>query len=399
MKILQINSVCGVGSTGRIAADLHDALAAQGDACKIAYGRGEGKRIPDLDMIRIGSAKDVYAHALFSRITDRVGFYSRRATVQLIKEIEAFDPDVIHLHNLHGYYINIEHLFGFLAASGKPVVWTLHDCWAFTGHCPHFEFAGCDQWVTGCSRCVQKRAYPSSYGFDRSRKNYMDKKKLFTGVGNMVIVTPSHWLSTLVQRSFLGSCRTLVIPNGIDLKQFSPRESRFKEEHALEGKKMVLGVANVWDDRKGLGDFILLAELLPDGFQIVLVGLTQKQLERLPRKMIGIRKTENLLELAELYTAADVFVNPTYEDTFPTVNLEAMACGTPVVTYQTGGSAESIQGCGKAVKQGDIYALRESVEALCAQELSHKCVEHVRAHYGKEARFQDYVNLYKELIH
>ena len=352
MKVFQINSVCGVGSTGRIVCDIKQTLEANSDKCQIAYGRGY---YDDSDCIKIESDLVFKAHVFFSRITDRQGFFSTSATKRLVRSIEHFNPDIIHLHNLHGYYLDIRVLFEFLKKYGKPVVWTLHDCWAFTGHCAYFSFAKCDKWKTGCGQCPQKTAYPASFLLDDSKKSYAEKKRLFTGVKNLNIVTPSNWLNNLVKESFLGEFPVYTINNGIDLSVFNPVDSNFKEKNNLRGKKIVLGIANIWEKRKGLDDFITLSKMLPDDFKIVLVGLTEKQIAALPSNIMGITRTSNISELVELYSVADVFVNPTMEDNFPTVNIEAIACGTPVITYNTGGSGEMLnEKCGVVVEAGDV---------------------------------------------
>ena len=393
MKVFQINSVCGVGSTGRIVCDIKERLEADDNKCQVAYGRGYYE---NPDCIKIESDLVFKAHVFFSRITDRQGFYSTSATKRLVRSIEHFKPDIIHLHNIHGYYLDIRVLFEFLKQYNKPVVWTLHDCWAFTGHCAYFSFVNCDKWKTGCGGCPQKSAYPASYILDDSKKSFLEKKRLFTGVENMNIVTPSNWLADLAKESFLGDFPILTINNGIDLSVFKPVESKFKEKHHLHGKKIVLGIANVWEKRKGLDDFITLSKLLPDDYKIILVGLTEKQIAALPSNIMGITRTANINELVELYSAADVFANPTKEDNFPTVNIEAIACGTPVVTYNTGGSGEMLnEKCGIVVESGDVNAL---AKAICKINLnSEDCVAKA-LEFEKNKQYNLYLELYKNLL-
>lgn len=353
MKVLMINSVCGIRSTGRICTDIAETLEAQGHTCRIAYGRESVPEKYAKYAVRIGSDLGVKTHAALSRAFDDAGFHSRRATKRFIKWVKAYDPDVIHLHNIHGYYLHIGELFKYLKTCGKKIVWTLHDCWAFTGHCPYFDFIGCEKWKTGCYACSQKKKYPASLLCDRSRKNYALKKRLFTGVKNVTLVTPSEWLAGLARQSFLGEYPVEVVRNGIDLNAFKPTASDFKARHGLADKKILLGVASVWDERKGFADFLKLAERLDDRYRLVLVGLSEAQIARLPQNAIGIARTNSVQELAEIYTAADAFLNFTYEDNYPTVNLEAQACGTPVITYRTGGSVESVPS-GNVVEKGDI---------------------------------------------
>lgn len=342
MKVLLINSVCGIRSTGRICTDLAEVLEQHGHECKIAYGRETVPEKYKKYAVRIGADMDVKIHALQSRIFDNTGFGSRKATEKFIEWVKEYNPDVIHLHNIHGYYINIEVLFNYLAEANKPVVWTLHDCWSFTGHCAHYSYVKCDKWKNGCNNCPQKKEYPSSFIFDSSKKNWERKKALFTSVKKMTLVTPSQWLANQVEQSFLNKCPVKVIPNGIDLNVFKPTPSDFRKKNNLENRRLILGVASAWGPRKGLNDFVELSKELDDSYKIILVGLTEKQKKDMTKNILGITRTNNVSELAEIYTAADVLFNPTYEDTYPTVNLEAQACGTPVVTYRTGGSVESV---------------------------------------------------------
>lgn len=361
MKVLQINTVCGTGSIGRIEVDLYKMLKEQGHDCLIAYGRGTPPK--DIQTIRIGNDWDIRRSGLKTRLTDREGFGSKRATKQFIEKVKKYDPDVIHLHNLHGYYINIEVLFNYLKEANKKVIWTLHDCWAFTGHCTHFDYIGCDKWKTGCEKCPQTREYPKSLLLDHSKLNYQTKKELFTKVKNLMIVTPSHWLADLAKESFLAEYPVEMIHNGIDLEVFKPTPSNFRERYHCEDKTIVLGVANVWSRRKGLNAFVQLSKELPKDFQIVLVGLSKKQIKKLPENIIKIERTNNIRELTKIYTVADVFVNPTLEEVLGMTNVEALACGTPVITYDTGGSPECIdEKCGRVVAKENIKELKKRIE-------------------------------------
>lgn len=391
MKILQINSVCGVGSTGRIATDLYKVLEEQGHECKIAYGRGVAPE--GIDSIKIGSNLDNYTHVFKTRVFDKHGFGSVNATKKFIEEVKEYDPDVIHLHNIHGYYINIEILFNYLKESNKPVVWTLHDCWAFTGHCAYFDYVGCDKWKGGCNKCPQKQGYPTSNILDNSKYNYEKKKELFTSVKNMTIVTPSKWLANLVKKSFLDKYPVEVINNGIDLNIFKPTESDFREKYNLQEKFIILGVASVWEERKGLKYFVELSEKLSDEYKIVVVGVTEKQKKELPNNILAITRTNNIKELAQIYTVADVFVNPTLEDNFPTTNLESLACGTPVITFNTGGSHECINNeTGYIVSKDNIEEIKFYLSRI-KDIYSNKCIERAKL-YDKKSRYNDYINLY-----
>lgn len=390
MKILQINSVCGVGSTGRIATDLYKVIEEAGHECVIAYGRGTAPE--GIKTIKIGTNFDNYMHVAKTRIFDKHGFGS---TKEFIKKVEEYDPDVIHLHNIHGYYINTEILFEYLKRANKKVVWTLHDCWAFTGHCSHFDYIGCDKWKNGCKKCPQKNEYPSSKIADASEFNYEKKKELFTSVKYMTIVTPSKWLAGLVKESFLGKYEVIVINNGIDLDVFKPTESDFREKYGLQDKKIILGVASVWTERKGVNTFIELSEKLDDNFKIILVGVNKKQKSMLPKNVIGITRTNNVKELAEIYTVADVFVNPTLEEVMGLTNVEALACGIPVITFDSGGSVECIdESSGKIVTKGDIDKLIKYINEIKNMNISKECCINRANLFNKWEKYNKYINMY-----
>ena len=329
---------------------------------KIAYGRENVPEKFQKYAVRIGSDLDVKLHGIKARLFDEAGFGSKKATEKFIEWVKEYDPDVIHLHNIHGYYINIAVLFDYLKTCGKKIIWTLHDCWSFTGHCVYFDYVDCDKWKTGCFECPQKKEYPARIGPDMSRTNYMKKKRLFTGIQNMTLVTPSQWLTDLLQDSYMKEYDVKVIHNGVDTEVFRPVESRIKERYSCADKKVILGVAAIWDKRKGLSSFIELSKKLDDTYQIILVGLTQEQIKSLPANIIGIEHTNSVKELVELYSVAEIFVNPTLEDNYPTTNIEAIACGIPVVTYDTGGSPESAKMFGTSVPKRDVQALMRAVE-------------------------------------
>ena len=337
-RILFINSVCN-GSTGTICKNLYKAAVEAGHECCIAYGRGKAPE--GFKAIKIGNKLDIYLHVLKARLFDRSGFGSKHATKEFIKKIDEFKPDIIHLHNIHGYYVNIEILFKYLKEHPEiKKIWTLHDCWAFTGHCPHFEYEKCEQWKNECKKCIRRNEYPKSL-IDRCNRNYWLKKSSFTNVDNLMLVSPSNWLMNLIKDSFFKEYPIEVINNGVDTSIFKHTESNIKERYGIKNKKVILGVASVWDKKKGLDTFIEISKQLDNEYQIVLIGLNKKQIKKLPSNIIGITRTENVQELVKWYSAAEVLFNPTLEDNYPTVNLEAIACGTPVITFDTGGSPES----------------------------------------------------------
>lgn len=397
MRVLQINSVCGIGSTGRITTDIDEILKEQGHESYIAYGRNLPKSCDK--PIRIGNILDNYLHVAKTRIFDKHGFGSKKPTKEFINKIKRINPDVIHLHNIHGYYINIELLFEYLKSENKPVVWTLHDCWAFTGHCSHFDYIGCDKWKTVCYDCPQKKSYPSSILIDNSKDNFIKKKEIFTGVNKLIIITPSKWLKSLVEKSFLNEYPIKVINNGIDLDVFKPIKSNFRQNYKLENKFIILGVANIWDRNKGYDYFIELSKRLNKDEIIVMVGVTEKQKSQLPDNILGITRTNNVNELAEIYSGSDVFINPTLQEVMGLVNVEALACGTPVITFDTGGSSECINNdCGFIVRKGNLDELMEKIRDVKKHnkfKWSKSCVQRVNYLYNKKDRFREYIALYK----
>lgn len=351
MRYVQINAYSG-GWADSIIFKKHRELRAQGHESWVFWARGDHEQ--DEYMQKIASKAEVCFDALQTRIDGRASFHSKRITRRLLARLEEINPDVVHLHVLLGYYINIEMLFKWLASHHCGVVWTLHDCWAFTGHCYHFTYVNCGQWRSGCAckgSCPQVHEYPETiFGGNRSvRWNYEQKKRLFTmlPVERLRLIAPSQWLADLVAQSFLNKYPITVERNTVDTSVYHPMESNFKEIHGLEGKFMILGVASKWSERKGLFDFGRLAfELDPGRFAVVVVGLTEKQIERMRGEypnVIALPRTSSLTQLVEIYSAADVFFNPTLEDNYPTVNLEAQACGTPVITYDTGGCGETLE--------------------------------------------------------
>lgn len=360
MKIVQINQF-SYKAAGNIMMNLHKSMLAQGIDSYVVWGRGRepiGNR-----EYKMTNSLDVAIHGVYSRFSDRTGFASSTVTRRLVAWLSKIKPDIIHLHCIHGYYLNIKILFDYIRQNNIRVVWTQHDCWTFTGHCAYFDAVGCEKWKTGCFDCPQLNTYPKAF-VDNSKKNWLEKKSFFSGL-NIQIVTPCEWLKKKIEQSFLGCYPIKVIYNGIDLSKFKKIDSEdTKKRLGLLGKDVILGVASEWTERKGMKDFIALDNMIDHSkYQILLVGVTKKQQRDLPSTIRSIERTENVQELVKIYSTASVFFNPTYEDNFPTTNLEAIACGTPVVTYRTGGSPESVEktGCGFVVEKGD---LRMSLEKI-----------------------------------
>lgn len=401
MKVLQINVVCGIRSTGRICTDLAEILESNGHACKIAYGRMDVPEKYRKYAIKIGNKVTLKVDAGLTRLLDNAGLNSYFATKRLIGKIKDYEPDIIHLHNLHGSYIHIRVLFDFLKTYDKPVVWTLHDCWAFTGHCAYFSQAGCQKWQTGCHTCPQKKEYPKSVFLGRARSNFAIKKDMFSELDKLMLITPSAWLAELVDQSFLREYPIKVINNGIDTEKFNicPNES-FRNVLPAD-KKIVIAVASTWDKRKGLEDVVEISRRLDDRYQVVVVGVSESQKAALVNEnLIAITRTNNVKQLAELYSAAHVFINTTYEDNYPTVNIEALCCGCPVITYHTGGSIESVDETnGMVVPQGDVAAMVSAIEDVQHKNYSKTDISSCAKEKHLSARMAEkYMAVYESMI-
>lgn len=400
MRIVEIN-MCANGSTGKIMLQIAECARQEGDDVRTYSTHAFSKRYRKLPPAPAGhkyygSYIESGIHFVCAHFFGFNGSYSWWATKRLIAELKKYQPDVLHLHNLHNYCINFPLLFKYIKKNNIRVIWTLHDCWTFTGHCPHFDMIGCEKWKTGCYKCPQYKRYPKSY-VDRSKQMYKLKKKWFTNVKDMTLVTPSQWLADLTKQSFLSEYPVKVINNGIDLSIFKPTESDFREKYHLQDKKILLGVAFDWGKRKGLDVLIELSKRLPCDYQIVLVGTDDNVDKQLPDNIISIHRTQNQKELAEIYTAADLFVNPTREENYPTVNMEALACGTPVITFKTGGSPEILDvSCGCVVEKDDIDGLQCEIISICEEKryLQDACLKKAKQ-FDMYARFAEYIELYK----
>ena len=389
-----INSFCGIGSTGRICTDLAEMLEQKGHKVKIAYGRESVPPQYQKYAVRIGNDIDCKIHGIATRVFDRHGFASKNSTKEFLAWAEKYDPDVLHLHNLHGYYINIEMLFEWIKSRpNMKVIWTLHDCWAFTGHCSHFSYVKCNKWKNQCKNCPQKSEYPASCFIDNSENNFIRKRNAFTGVKNMTIVTPSKWLAGLVKQSFLKEYPVKVIHNGIDTDVFKPTPSNFRKKYHLENKKIILGVASTWDKRKGFEDFIKLAGMLDDTYRIVLVGLSAKQMRIIPDKIVGIMRTNNTKELAAIYTAADVFLNLSCEETFGLTTVEAMACGTPAIVLDKTALPEIVDYDVQKIII-DLECVPHRISKIINEDIKNeKCT----FKYYKSKMLEKYINNYERL--
>lgn len=398
-RVMQINTIYPHGSTGKIAKGIHDVCQTEGVTCITACRYHEDKnQIPE-DSIAVSSWWDCHIHNRLVKYTLLQGCFSYVRTAVFLRKVSAFNPSIIHLHNLHGSYINLPLLFRYIKTRNLPVVWTLHDCWPFTGQCPYFSIAKCDKWKTGCYHCSQSGGYLKNI-VDNTRLMYKLKKKWFTGIERMMLVTPSEWLAGLVRQSFMKEYKSRIINNGLDLTIFKPMKSDFRQKYGIGDRLVILGVAFGWGYRKGLDVFCRLAEMLDERYQIVLVGTDEEVDKQLPANIISIHRTNNQQELAQIYSAADVFANPTREEMFGMVNIEALACGTPVITFETGGSPEAIdETCGVVVPCDDVDAMEREIRRVCEEKLFSKETCLVRAKcFDKNNKFREYVDLYEEMI-
>lgn len=405
MKIVQINSVLNWGSTGKIAEQIGVCIQESGNTSYIVYGRDKGPLNTKSTPVKTSYSLDVYCHKIRSLLFDGQGLGSKYSTKKLIIKLKQIQPDIIHLHNIHGYYLNYPLLFDYLRSSNIPVVWTMHDCWGFTGHCTYFDMVNCEKWKSVCHNCSNLCDYPKSF-FDNSKRNYEKKKKIFTSLNNITMVPVSIWLGDLISQSFLGKYPIEVIHNGIDLSVFRIKENNLRSQLNLDGKIVVLGVSsNGFSGRKGLTDFHKLANELPSIYQIIMIGLSEEEMKSLPQNIIGLKRTTNVEELVDYYNLSDVFINPTYSDNFPTTNIEALACGTPVITYNTGGSPEAIDDfTGYVVRRGNIGDLKNAIEIIGSEfgkikeQRQEYCRKRAVEHFNKNERFNDYVKLYQRIL-
>lgn len=413
LKILQINTFYLHGSTGRIVKDLKEVSESNHLEAYAAFG-------PEIDnndygILKLQSVQRRKFNILRTRLFDHHGFYNEKETNKLIRWMDELKPDIIHLHNIHNHFVHVGRLFDYIKKHNIPVVWTLHDCWPFTGHCAYFDYANCDKWKTMCHDCPSLHDYPPTWFIDRSSKNYKDKKDVFSGVNNLTLVTPSKWLADLTRDSFLKEYPVRVINNGVDTQKFNSQIVNIKSHLGIEGKKMLLAMATTFDRRKGTQYLKQLPEMLNDDEVLVLVGLAKEQLGQFNMpKCIGIGRTNSVEELAAYYSAADVFINPTLEDNFPTTNIEALACGTPVVTFNTGGAVESVldgesvvteneiiySSVGAVVPKGDLQLMLTAIREIMARgkaEYSVACREKAEERYDKNKQYMKYIELYNEI--
>lgn len=392
-KLVQINTVCN-GSTGRIMGDIQRTANKNGFETISFYGRRKGFK--DIKCEKIGNPLSFWIHVIINTIFDKQGHGSYFYTKKLIKRLKEENPDIIHIHNIHGYYLNYSLFFKYIKNdfSGK-MFWTFHDCWPFTGHCAYFTAADCYKWKNGCHNCPNKKVYPISLLKDSSKSNYKEKKEIFNGVKNLTIITPSYWLNDLVKKSFLKEYDIVTINNGIDINIYKPiKDETIFEKYNIPNKKILLGVASIWEERKGLDDFIELSKEIDDNYIIVLVGLSKKQISKLPNNIIGIERTENVVELVKIYSNSYAFLNLTHEDNYPTVNLESIACGVPVITYDTGGCKEQVNDkTGILLENNNIQSVLSAIKEISNINFDNSDFTN---NYDKNKKYDEIINLYRK---
>lgn len=399
-RLLLINVALNWGSTGKIVEGIGKLAQSYGWEVFVAHG-ARYQNPSSLKSIKVTSKAGEWLHFIESSLFDGQGLGSRCATKRFLKKLDEIKPDLVHIHNIHGCYINYPLLFTYLKERNIPVVWTLHDCWAMTGHCTHFMRTDCQKWQTMCHHCPQKRTFPATYLLDRSRRNYTLKKSLFSSMPVMHITTVSSWLKGVAEFSYLKKFPITIVPNGIKIEVFTPEASNIKEQYGLQGKKILLAVAIGLDERKGLYDYIQLAEKLPTNFQLMLVGLTEEEQKSLPKSIIGVKRTNGAKELVAYYSAADALLSLSYEETFGLTIVEAMACGTPAIVYDNTAQPELITSeTGKVVPTGDINAVLSAIEEVCSkpkEAYSSACRNH-SLEYDDKVIYQKYLEIYSTIL-
>ena len=403
MKVVLVNAFIGCDSTGNLTYSIYNKLRENKIESMVAFGRQNSKM--NDHTYKIGGKADYLAHAMLTRITDRNGLYSKYATKKFLEFLDEYKPDVIHLHNIHGYYINIVMLMEYISTNNIAVVWTLHDCWTFTGHCPYYTDIGCNRWESGCFKCPKKREHPASYLVDNSKQNYEIKKQAFNKPQRMVLTPVSRWLSSEVKRSFLGKKEIETVYNGINLDVFRIKKNDFREKYGIEnGKRLLLAVAIHWVPSKGLEDIISMSKILSsEQYKIAVIGLDEKQIQyvnKVAPNILALPKTYNANQLADAYNAADVFINPSKQETFGMVTAEALSCGTPAIVYNATASPELVdENTGRVIGVGDIRAFIKAIdEVLEIPNVSEKCRNRAETLFDREKNLEKYINIYKRLM-
>ena len=402
MRILQINVVCGHGSTGVIAVEIAELLEQNGHECYIAYGQGTTTYKKSY---KIGSRIESLLHSLiFSRILGMQGFGSIWATKRLVRWIEKINPDLIQLQTLHCHFLNLPILFKYLKKKGKPVVWSIHDCYSFTGKCTHFTVSGCRRWETGCHDCPQLHTSGAkTYFFDQTARLYNIKKRLFTSLDDLTLISCSNWLKSELQHSFFKEKPINMIYNWIDCAKFKPiHDNSIYESYGIDpSKKYLIGVSAVWDPKQSrYQDALRLAEILPEEYQLVLVGKLVGKVES-RKNVCQIPYVNGVEELSKLYSSAVAFVGFSVEDTFGKVIAEAMLCGTPAIVFDSTACPEVVGDSGFVVPPHDVEGMLRCVRTIEEQgreKFSTRSIEYVKANYDYTQNVTKYLDLYQSIL-
>ncbi len=403
MKVLQINGVAKSGSTGKIVSGIAKELYDSGNTCLIAYS-GNRETFTGDNYFKIGNRICTKWHQILAFLFGDAGFHSSIETRRLIRYIKREKPDIVHLHNIYSFYLNVAVLLSFLRKSNIRIVWTIHDCWAFTGKCTHFIFTGCQKWKEECYSCPLKSEYPQSFLLDRTKSLYNLKKKLYMGLNNqMTLVCVSHWLKSIVDQSFLGNFPNTVIYNGVDIDVFnSVITEDMRKKYHLDNKFIVLGVSNGWGKNKGLQSFLDLSKIVDESIRIVLIGLSQEQIDALPKNILGLSKTKNAEELKNWYNAADGFVSFSKAETMGMVVAEALSCGTPAIVMPTTASPELVDAStgfiNNSATPAECYQHIKKIQQLGKGYFSPNCIRRANELFSSSGNYAKYVELYKKIL-
>lgn len=401
MRVVQINAVCDVGSTGRICRELNDAIIEYGYRGVILYGNGTSEY--EFSQ-KVSSDFSVKVHALMARLFGKNSAYSPGSTLKILNFLRTYKPDVVHLHNLHGNYVNIKPLLRFLAKENIPTVLTLHDCWFFTGKCVYYTIVDCENWKKGCQHCPKLRGDIPSWFFDRTGEMWQEKKRLFAAIPRLAVIGVSDWITNEAKQSFLKDAVILKrIYNWIDLSIFYPRGKEFAGAFGIsEDKYSILCIGAGWGEKHYKTKYLLeLAQMLPENYEIILAGMVPFA-DQLPENIKAVGYISSTEDLAKLYSACDVYVHLSREDTFGKVIAEAIACGTPAVVFDSTACPEIVgEGCGQVVPTGDLEAVLCAVISIAEQDKTVRertCVTYAGAQFSKNKLIEETVQLYQELI-
>ncbi len=397
MKVLQINACYGYLSTGIIVEDIEKLLIENGCESYIGY---QSKAKEMSNGYKIGTGLDRKFHGLYSRIFGKQGYVSKNQTRKFLKWVDEIKPDIVHLHNLHSNYLNFNILISYLAENNIKTVYTFHDCWAFTGKCTHYSFVKCNKWKEACGNCPKNKHEVPSLFFDVTSKVIKDRTEHLNKISDLTIVSCSNWMKKQVELSHLTPKKVVTIYNGVNTNIFKPHENSFRKDYSLNDKFVILGFANKWCLENNMAGVKSLVEQLKDDEKIVIVGCNEEQKKYFSayKKVIALGFIKDRLELSDIYASSNVFVNLTYEDTLPTVNMESLCCETPVITFNSCGSPELVSNeNGMVVEQGNFDAIRKSIDIIKNDgiKVDYNKVKEV---FDREKCYKKYIDLYRQIV-